>query len=302
MDYVVNVDNKLREFIKLPFKEKTIIHLHSSKFIVLFLLFILGRKHEIGLTVHNQRLVNGKSLINKWFLSLFLNQLKFFIINDPKYREVFVDFFGLKKSKVHLLPAYIKPMAHERVPLSKKILQFRDDKEFLISANAFMLRFYNGIDLYGLDMLIDLVEKIKNNNINVGLIFCLPQIGDRKYYQRILKTIKTKGIDMEILIIQEMLPNAFQVWEISDLFIRPTSTDIEGISVKEALDFETLVIASDVCERPKKTILFKNRDFNDLYEKTLEVYKSLRNETKNFNINNEVDSTIKIYKIYKSLM
>lgn len=48
-------------------------------------------------------------------------------------------------------------------------------------------------------------------------------------------------------IVSGVIQNAFEYWKISDVFIRPTTTDIEGISVKEALWVNTPAIASDVC-------------------------------------------------------
>src|SRR5690606_31309068 len=116
------------------------------------------------------------------------------------------------------------------------------------------------IDVYGLDMLITLVENLKMKGIDIGLVFCLPKIGDEKYFKEKRREINEKGLQDNILILNSEIPNAFQIWEMSDMFIRPTSTDIEGISVKEALEFGTPTIASDVCTRPKETILFKSRD------------------------------------------
>ena len=59
-----------------------------------------------------------------------------------------------------------------------------------------------------------------------------------------------------------------------DLFLRPTNTDGFGISLAEAIHFGTLAIASDVCPRPEGTILFKNRDFNDLFTKVNKILKN----------------------------
>ena len=84
--------------------------------------------------------------------------------------------------------------------------------------------------------------------------------------------IEKMNIDDNILIVQREIPNGFEVWKLSDLFIRPTYTDIEGISVKEALYCGTPAIASDVCKRPSEAVLFKNRSYEDLEEKVLGFY------------------------------
>jgi len=57
----------------------------------------------------------------------------------------------------------------------------------------------------------------------------------------------------------------------SDLFLRPTNTDGDAVSIREALHFKVPAVASDVCPRPEGTILFKCRDIDDLTSKVKEV-------------------------------
>ena len=102
------------------------------------------------------------------------------------------------------------------------------------------------------------------------------------------------------MIINENICNAFEYWEISDLFIRPTSTDMEGISVKEALYVGTNVVASDVCIRPKECILFKKRDQEDLNNKVKSVYKSGACQKKVI-YESLIDTPQEMFKIYQSL-
>ena len=79
---------------------------------------------------------------------------------------------------------------------------FRKQHSFLLSANAYKLRYENGIDIYGFDLLIQLVKSLKEKGINVGLVFCLPMIGDMEYYQKCLSSIKEMNIDDNILVVQ----------------------------------------------------------------------------------------------------
>jgi hypothetical protein len=53
-----------------------------------------------------------------------------------------------------------------------------------------------------------------------------------------------------------------------DIMIRPTNTDGDSLSVREAIHMEKLVICSDAVSRPEQCILFKNRDLEDLVKKT----------------------------------
>ena len=63
------------------------------------------------------------------------------------------------------------PTQSEYLGLSNEILLFRKQHSFLFSANAYKLRYENGIDIYGFDLLIQLVRSLKEKGINVGLVF-----------------------------------------------------------------------------------------------------------------------------------
>jgi glycosyltransferase involved in cell wall biosynthesis len=53
----------------------------------------------------------------------------------------------------------------------------------------------------------------------------------------------------------------------SDIFVRPTFSDGDAISVREAIALGTPVVASDVVDRPAGTLCFKTGDSNDLASK-----------------------------------
>lgn len=236
----------------------------------LFLLF--GGRHKVGVTLHNQNLIKKTSFIKKKIIQVFLRHAAFVVLNDDNYLLKLCSHFHCSRNNFHILPAFLPPTQAEYIGLSEDILFFRKQHSFLLSANAYKLRYENGIDIYGFDLLIQLVKSLKEKGINVGLVFCLPMIGDMEYYQKCLSSIKEMNIDDNILVVQREIPNGFEIWKLSDLFIRPTYTDIEGISVKEALFCGTPAVASDVCKRPSEAVLFKNRSYEDLEEKVLGFY------------------------------
>lgn len=126
----------------------------------------------------------------------------------------------------------------------------------LLVANAFQLSLLNGRDLYGFDLCIDLIARLKAEYENIGLVFFLAQIGDRTYFQKMMKTIKKLNIEEHIFIAKgrgELWPLLKQ----ADVFVRPTLSDSFGISVAEALDLGVPAVASNVCRRQKGAILFQ---------------------------------------------
>jgi glycosyltransferase involved in cell wall biosynthesis/O-antigen/teichoic acid export membrane protein len=142
----------------------------------------------------------------------------------------------------------------------------------LISANAFQAVLVHEQDLYGIEWCIDLVTDLKNEFPNVGFIICISKIGNEKFFLSMVNKIKQYKLENSIYIL---LGNHLY-WPILkkiDLFVRPTLSDNFGISIAEALHFGKKAIASDVCRRPKDTILFKGGDKKDFFEK---VYYSLQ--------------------------
>jgi glycosyltransferase involved in cell wall biosynthesis len=295
---IINVKSRVFEFIKLLFVKRRIIHIHSNNILIFFLFIILGYRHKIGITIHNKSLIQQKSLFKKLIIYKFFKKVDFIILNDFKYKLQLQNKFNISGNKMFIIPAFMPPLAIEWVGLEDNILKFREMHTFVISANAYKLRLDSSIDIYGFDLLIELVKRIKEKNLDVGLIFCLPMIGDKAYYNNCLQKIAELRLPENILIIQKEMPNGFEVWKISDLFIRPTYTDIEGISVKEALYCGTPVIASDACVRPDGVIVFKNRDIDDLFLKVLNFItnKFITYQSEKLSIENPIDAIINIYK------
>lgn len=297
---VIKVKNAILEFLKLPFQRPKIIHLHTSNFWSFMLLLVFSFQHKILLTIHGKGIFSINSVWKVKMLKLFFSKVNYLIMNDPNLASPFSEKFGIKRAKIKVVSAYIKPLKAERQPLPKTINDFRSKHSFLISANGFKLYKNNDGDVYGFDLLIELMHRLKQNGYSLGLVFCLPQMGDEDYFIECKTRISNYKLNENILIYNHPIPNGFQVWEMSDLFIRPTLTDIEGLSVKEAIHFGTPTIASDVCVRPGNAVLFKKGSLDDLYEKTVEIidnYKRLPINSTDIN-----DTINQILSIYKSLI
>lgn len=299
-EYIKNVFSLPLLIFSLLWRKRRIVHIHSNSYIIFLLLLLVGTRHKIGVTLHNQRIAKVKSSFKQFIFISFLRRADFIILNSKKYSDHLIHKYQLSKNRLHILPAFIPPMASEYSGLSDNVLVFREKCDYLISANAFRLVIEDGVDLYGLDLLIELIYDLRKYGINAGLLFCLPEIGNQKYYGEILNRIKDYHLGEYIKIVSGVIQNAFEYWKISDVFIRPTTTDIEGISVKEALWVNTPAIASNVCERPVGTLLFENRNYLDLKDKVLKIYKDDKYKTIDFR-KNVPDVVSGILEIYNSL-
>ena len=135
-------------------------------------------------------------------------------------------------------------------------------------SNASKLVLHNGVDLYGLDMCIDLMSKLlEMRKDNYYLIFIVIVNSDRQrqMFEDYKKLVAETELKNRILILDEPL-SFVRLITMSDIVLRTTNTDGDAISIREGLFFGKKVIASDVVKRPEGVLTFKTRDLNSLIE------------------------------------
>ena len=141
----------------------------------------------------------------------------------------------------------------------RETVQFVESRKPLIIANAWKIVSDQGVDLYGLDMCVDLTAELKRTHPQVGLLFALADVGDEEYYREINRRIDELGIRDNF----HFMTGQRQLWPLfrkADLMVRPTSSDGYGVSIAEALHFGCPAVASDVCPRCDGTVVFSSRD------------------------------------------
>lgn len=294
---VVRVKNRVLEFMKLPFVPKRIIHAQFTNFYLLMMLFFFGGRHHIVLTLHNRRIV----LLDGWkrkVVNRLFRRAKYIIYNDPAYTALLCEKYDIEKGKIVLLPTYMAPEQSEMRGLTTELEEFINKHEYSLSSNAH--RVINNVfgDLYGIDQLIYLMNRLVNEKgLDVGMVFCIADIFDYEYYDRCVAQIEELGLTDHFYFAVNAPVNGFEVWAHTNLFVRATMSDMEGVSVKEALQFGTPVVASDVCTRPQETVLYKTGDANDLFEK---VYPLLLERKRTVYVP-EVHVENEVMRIYSSL-
>lgn len=148
----------------------------------------------------------------------------------------------------------------------------------LLLVNAFQLVMLDGVDLYGIDMCIHSLYELKKMYPTIGLIIALAHRGDSEYYQHLITIIKKYNLDTNIYFLHDQ-KELWPLFKKIDLFLRPTASDSFGISIAEALYFDKPAIASDVCSRPEKAIIFRNRDQEDFSNKIVHTLAQMQHPT-----------------------
>lgn len=306
--YVVAIKNKKIFYIRYLFNTKDdIIHTHTHSWKERAILVFISKIHKkkFIMTLHSLRTEwNQLNLIDK-ILSKYVLKYSTKIISvgiDEKNKLIR---WGCSKEKITVLPAYINPIEikEDKEKIPKEAWEFIDKSKFFISANG-AVRFHNSEDLYGLDMLINLVHQFKEKGLKVNLLFALLGLhsqskNEKEYYFKLKKRIEDLGLKEEIYIYEVNDTEFYPILKRSDLFVRPTNTDGYGVSIAEAIYYNVPSIASDVCKRPEGTILFGSRESKDLEEKILDVinnYEQHKVRVKKVQMKDYAEDVVDIYK------
>ena len=250
----------------LPFylfvQPKSIVHFHVDSLSHLLLSAMLKLRHKTFLTVHNNRyptkmLGSSIQVRIKWFL---LNKFKKIICVNPDTKL----FLEEKLTNVHnqVIPAFLPPTKIDKSSVSF-IKDYCSKFDYVLSGYAYRFSFFEGEDLYGTDLMIDLIDRLTKKEINAVLVLLI-SMEETPYFGKITQKINNLNLEQNILLIDiNKGVDAVALWQMSDIYLRPTNTDGNSISILEALSVGSSVVASDCVERPESCILFRNRDIED---------------------------------------
>ena len=297
---ILNIRFPLVPFFYAIRKDVDLIHYNicgtESKNYIGFLNRYLFKNRKKVITIHGDCM--GLFDKNRKLIIKSLNSFDAIICVKSNDKEYLLK-HGIS-SDIYEIPAFIPPIKHEEEieEISKKIWDFIKRHKPIISANASKIAFYNSQDLYGIDMCIDIIANLKRDYPQIGLVFCLPEIKDYKYFKRINEIIVKKNIKDNILFYTSPC-QFYPIVMKSDIFVRPTITDGDAVSIREALYFKIPTVASDAVSRPEGTIFFRNRnieDFTLMVKKVLNDKNQYKKQLEELHINNNAEKIIEIYK------
>ena len=176
---------------------------------------------------------------------------------------------GVTEERLIELPGFLPPSeeVHDRSSVAEETWSFLGAHDPVIAANGKISR-YDGEDLYGLDLLVELAARLKPDHPKVGIVVCFWDHGpdDEAGLDALLARARELGVADHVLF--QTKPGLFvPVLAQANVFVRPTNTDGDANSVREAIYLGVPAIASDVVARPEGTVLFRSRDPDDLLAK-----------------------------------
>lgn len=272
--------NKLAILRALMAKDRHFFYNGLSRYCFLCLLIsAFLRRNSYTLIFHGQNLeknYDSSRFFNRCFLKIILIYAVSIQAVNPQIKEFICDVIKVKAEKVFVQHAFLPPpLEDEEEILSTYELELHDfinHHSPLVIANAFRLNFFNGVDLYGLDMCVKLVLDLKKEYPEMGLLFALADDSNQAYLQEIKERLTQYNINDHFYFMtgqKELWP----LFKKADLMVRPTCTDGDALSIREALYFRCPVVASDVCPRLGKIIIFSARnqeEFNGKVRQTID--------------------------------
>ncbi|HEV2705901.1 MAG TPA: glycosyltransferase family 4 protein [Pyrinomonadaceae bacterium] len=247
-----------------------LISLNYPSLPVMTLLLAVGLASRTEVFEHNWRLLESWGAWARRVYALFLRRARALVLIAPHLADYYRA-HGLElPAHTRTSDAFIPPPEDEEAAIvasyPAEVREFLRTRRPLVVANAFKLVFREGVDLYGLDMCVELVASLRSAHPSVGLLFALAEVGDEAYFAQTRERIDALGLAPHVYF----LTGQRELWPLlksADLMLRPTSTDGASVSVAEALHFGCPVVASDAAPRPPGTILFKSRDQQDFRRK-----------------------------------
>ncbi len=216
---------------------------------------------------HSGRQVRTLSPRRRWLMQRFLDRVDECVLVGPHLREHY-DAAGLRlPANTRVQPAYLPPPAEDEAGIvatyTPETLAFVAQAHPLIIANAFRLRVLDGVDLYGFDLCVRLLDRLRATHSAAGLLLALADIGDHEHFEALRAEIRARGLEAHV----HFMTDQRELWPLfarADLFLRPTSSDGDAVSIREALHLGCATVASDVCARPRGVAVFRSRDLDDL--------------------------------------
>jgi len=288
--YRALIHNRIKHLVllvKIVFRNYQVIHVHNSR-VKVFKTILVAKKFKdfrLIFTDHNPRLFEGLKDDEIKIVKRFLDSCDLLIAVAPHVVENYKKVGGFVYEKQIIMNAFLPPPIDEEEQILKtypsSLLTFINQRNPVIVGNAYQLNFQDGVDLYGLDLCIEVIRRLR---VKFGNIICVYAIANDKYNSDYLTKMKNLVTEYKLSDNFFFLIGQRELWPLlkkADLLLRPTNSDGDAVSIREARYFNTPVIASDICVRIEGVTTFKSRDIDDLYNKMLDHFSLQNNEHNN---------------------
>lgn len=250
-----------------------VVHAHLHGVADLALLGLLARTcRRVVLTVHAHN-VAGEMLtgrpVRAASIGAALRSMRAVVCVNPMIVNE-IAALDVPRHRIVLAPAFLPPSADELLaeePLPE-VAAFLGRHGPVLAANAFTFDLYRGRLLYGQDQLVELLARLVPTYPAIGLVVHVSREDKGGQLALVRERARELGVADRILWVLGSRPFGPTLVR-SDVMVRPTATDGDAVSVREALHLGIPVVASAVVERPEGTLTARDGDLDALVTATL---------------------------------
>jgi glycosyltransferase involved in cell wall biosynthesis len=153
---------------------------------------------------------------------------------------------------VVVAPAYIPPVTGELPDADPELAGFIGDRPGTMVVSAYRIRRYGRGDLYGLDVATEVLAELVRRGHEARLAVFLARAPWDRWGRRYWNALEERAgrPDLAGRVVVRVGQDLLPALRPGVVYLRPTRTDGDAISIREALDLSVPVVASDVVGRP----------------------------------------------------
>lgn len=253
----------------------SVLHCHEGWEWAPALLLALASGSRVVVTVHSEVTMDALATF-PWYYRLAARLLLAssrvrWIAVSPRIGER-LERLGAKADSLAVAPAYM-PIAvgdADSSALPEGLREFVSSHHPVLTVYGWRVAVApDGSDLYGFDLAIQAVEQLRATWPGCGLVVLVPGGEPVEGIARLRREVAERGLDPSVCLWSAPLADPTPLWSATDVYVRPSRTDGDAVSVREVLALGGAVVASDCCDRPEGVRLFASGDAGSLRDAVL---------------------------------
>jgi glycosyltransferase involved in cell wall biosynthesis len=265
----------LKTFMTCP---EPVVHVHTYRPMPAALagLILACRRKKCLCHIHSEgmvKLYHQAGFLCRWLYRVAFRRYDVIIAVNEDLRRFAIDVLGVREERVRVLPAFIPPtasgLAAARLP--GDVAGFIQTHAPNFCATGSFGVYHEGQNTYGFELILDMLKEIHTDYPDAGLVLAVNYVDDESHREAFKETVRQYGLDDNVLILEDLGTGYLDLVRKSDVFLRPTYTEGDALSVREALYLGVPSVASDCAVRPRGCEVFRTGDVSDCVARVREV-------------------------------
>ncbi len=243
------------------------------RFLAYLLKVFRGKRYILRIgEEHILRTFERSRSLARWMTLVALRNAEYIMPVSPHLADSIVQ-QGIDPAKVHLIPGFILPADRSEEP-PDEVIEFARSHTPVLAANGQLWLGERG-NMYGLDLLLSVLPRIREQYPRVGLMLSTydSEINPGKV-RNLRQCIENAG-PADAVFLRSEQHVFWPMLKYTDVFLRPTRSEGDSSSIREAIWLGVPVVASNATPRPEPSVLFTNGEPESFLNSIREVLADL---------------------------